>query len=199
MELTASLETKLSDNYLFEVVPDSAVFAELREMNICVSTCEITSAQAKLLGRRLGADAVLSTKLSGYGRVKKKWITLLIASGVIEGGMQGVIAAKLVHNTWVAVGIAAEEVTQEVVTWWGGAYLFGKAFAPVIIEGELRSARDGAAIWSKTAFATLDKKKLKEYPEEQRGRKELRLRLTAETALDELVKSVRSKAIKNAK
>lgn len=196
-DITSSLEAKLPDNYLFEVIPDSAVMAGLRELGFCVSVCQPDAAQAARLGKLLGADAVLSSKLSGYGRVKNKWITLLIASGVIEGGVQGYIAARLVRNTWVGVAVAAEEVAQEVVTWWGGAYLFGKAFSPVIIEGELRSSADGSVIWSKTAFATLDKKKLLEYPEILRGYKELRLRLTAQRAVDELVRSLRARALKN--
>jgi hypothetical protein len=120
--MTASIEAGLAGTYFFEVIPDTAVRAGLADMGVCASTCTPDGRQVLALGRELGADAVLSTALSGYGRVKNKWIMLLIGSGVIEGGVQGVIAAKLVHNTWIAVGVAAEEIAQEVVTWWGGAY-----------------------------------------------------------------------------
>lgn len=196
-QLTAALEARLGAEGLFEVVPDSDVAAALEEAGSCATVCEPTPAQARLLGARLLADAVLASRLSGYGRVKKKWITLMMAAGLVEGGVQGVVAAKLVHNTWVAIGVAAEEVAQEAVTWWGGAFLFGKAFSPVILEGELRGTADGAVLWSKTAFATLDKKELLGYPESLRGSKELRLRLTAGHAVDGLVLSLRKKTLKN--
>lgn len=195
--LTGELEKRLAGTYFFEVLPSTAVRAAMAEAGVCVSTCSLNSGLAAALGRRLGADVLLSSRLSGYGRVKKKWITLMILSGVVEGGVQGIVAAKLVHNTWVAVGVAAEEVAQEMVTWWGGSFLFGKAFSPVVMEGELRSGSDGKVIWSKTALATLDRKELKKLPPGERDKKELRLKITAESAVGELVKSLQKQTAGN--
>jgi hypothetical protein len=195
--ITASLEADLAAGYFYEVIPGTAVRSALADMNVCVSTCVPDSRQVRALGRALGADVVLSAKLSGYGRVKDKWIMLLIASGVVEGGVQGFVAAKLVHNTWVAVAVAAEEIGQETLTWWGGSFLLGKVFSPVILEGKLTSASDGAVIWSKTSFSTLDKKGLEKYPEAEQAKKELRLKVTAEAAAKELIKSLQEKTAKN--
>lgn len=195
--LTAELEARLAETYFYEVLPSTAVRAAMDEAGICVSTCPLNGERAAALGRRLGADVLLSSRLSGYGQVKKKWITLMLLSGLVEGGVQGIVAAKLVHNTWVAIGVAAEEVAQEAVTWWGGSFLFGKAFSPVVLEGELRSASDGKVVWSKTALATLDKKELKKFPPDEQGKKELRLKITAESAVTELVKSLQKKTARN--
>jgi len=195
--ITASLESDLAAGYFYEVIPGTAVLAAMASMNVCVSTCVPDSRQLRDLGRALGADVVLSSRLSGYGKVKDSWIMLLIASGVVEGVVQGYIAAKLVHNTWVAIAVATEEIAQEVVTWWGGSYLLGKVFSPVILEGELVSTSDGKVIWSKTSFSTLDKKGLKKYPEAEQAKKELRLKLTAEAAAKALVANLNKKTAKN--
>src|SRR5262249_48824840 len=100
----------------------------------------------------------------------------------------------LVNNVWVGVGIAAEEIAQESLTWGGGFWLFNRVYTPVLIEARLVSARDGRILWSHTAFAESDHEMLKTYPEDARGDKALRLRLTAQKAVRDLLNELNAQA-----
>lgn len=169
--ITRRLESGLKDSYLFDVAESTAAGA---------------------------AQAVLTVRLSGYGRIKGKWLWYLIGSGFAEGAVQGaVVGTAAGGSAWVAAGIAAEEVLQEALTWGGGAWVFGRVFTPVILEGRLTSVADGKTLWSGTEFVRLDRKGLKRFSKEERGRKELRLRVTAEKAADELVADLEKRAWRN--
>lgn len=133
------------------------------------------------------AQAILSVEISGYGKLKRKWLALLLASGAMEGIVQGVAAAALVNTTWVGVAVALEEFGQEMFVWGGGAFLFNRYYAPVTLEATLMSAKDQKIIWRKTIFVNVDRKGIKALAEQDRGKKELQLLLTAQKAIDELV------------
>ncbi len=196
-EITNSIEKELAVSYFFEVVPHQKVHDTMVEMSIGSST--LSSTQIKELGRALDTDTLLFTQLSGYGKIKKKWLVFLIGSGLIEGTVQGIAAAAVADTIWVAVGIAVEEALQEGLTWGGGAFLFNKIFTPVILESELVSTMDGKAIWDKTSFVRINRKALKAYPKEDRKKKELRLRLTSEKASEELIRHLDKIAWRNVK
>ncbi|HVE13248.1 MAG TPA: hypothetical protein VNI01_07635 [Elusimicrobiota bacterium] len=145
-----------------------------------------------------GGQAALQVDVGGYGKVKRSWLFWLIGSGVVEGAVQGALLAQ-VGGPWAGLGIAVEEVAQESLTWGGGAFVFNRVFTPVILDGELRSGADGARIWSKTALARINRRALKELPEERRKEKAVRLRLTAQKAAEELVDSLSKAFRRNAK
>jgi len=144
-------------------------------------------------------QAVLIVKVSGYGKIKKKWLTYLIGSGLVEGVVQGVLAAKLVKNTWVGLAVALEEIGQEILVWGGGSYLFDEHYAPVTLEARLISTTDGESIWSDTVFVSIDKDALKKLPEPERKKKQVQLYVTAKKAVNVLVNDLNEKANANLK
>ncbi len=194
-EISKSLETGLNNSYLFEAVPLESTRLVMEAMGLKGS--ELSPGQLKDLARAMNAGLVFKTRLSGYGAIKKKWQLLLLGSGLVEGVVQGVLTYKLLNNKSLAVFIAAEEFAQEALVWGGGIYIFNQVFAPVILESELVSAADGETIWSKTAFSTIDRKAIKKYPAAEQDLKELRLKVTAEAAAGEIIRSLQEKAMKN--
>lgn len=191
------IDCGLDRSYFFKTVPHEEVANTAQRLGIPLDEHPIPLSQLTMLGHSLDADAILIVTLSGYGKLKRKWLYWLIGSGVVEGVVQGVAAAAVVDNVWVAVGVAGEEILQEFLTWGGGAYFFNRIFTPVIIEAELVSTADGKTIWKHTAFARMHRKALKELPEAERGKKEIRLELTAERAIDDLLEDLDKKAFKN--
>jgi hypothetical protein len=181
----------------FKTVSYDEVTNTAQELGISLDERPISLNQLAMLGHSLDADAVLIITLSGYGRIKKKWLYWLIGSGIVEGVVQGVAASAVTDNVWVAVGVAGEEILQEFLTWGGGAYFFNRIFTPVIIEAELVSTTDGKTIWSHTTFARMHRKALKKLPEAERGKREVRLELTAERAIDDLLENLDKRAFKN--
>lgn len=197
--ITGDIEAELNASYFFEVAPDSDVRRALEVAGFAASTATLTDAQVADFGKTVGAQAVLVTQLSGYGAVKKRWLFYLIGSGLAEGLVQGVVVAVAVSSPWAAVGIGVEEAAQETAEWGGGAFLFGKMFSPVILEGQLISSADGRTIWSGTELASSNSKAVKALPKVDQGRREFRLRLTAKKAAVDLVKKIDKKAWANLK
>jgi hypothetical protein len=103
--------------------------------------------------RRQGADLLLAVDVAGYGHIKRRWIGLLFGSGVIEGISQGVLATHATGSPVIGVGVGAEEMVSEGLTWIGGSWLWGKYFAPVTLEGSLWRVRDGKLVWRDIVFA----------------------------------------------
>lgn len=138
------------------------------------------------LYRKANVQAVLQVKLAGYGKLKKQWVTLLIGSGVVEGLVQGVAAAKLLNNTTAGLAVGLEEISQEVLTWGGGSYLFDSYFSPVTLRADLISVKNGKLIWSDTVFESANKDGLAYYPKAQREDRALQLWVTTEKGVEEL-------------
>jgi hypothetical protein len=151
----------------------------------------------KTLCARLNAQALVTIRLTGYGRLKTRWVVYLIGSGVVEGIVEGSIAGGATRNVWVGLVVGLEEIGQEIFTWGGGAYLFNRYYAPVTMEGAMFSALDGAPVWSDTAFDSIDRKTLKKLPEEEQKKKEVQLRVTAEKVIKDLIADLEKTARKN--
>ena len=98
------------------------------------------------------SDMYLYIDLSGYGSLKKRWKTLLIGSGIVEGIVQGLVVGSATHNPWLGIGVGAEEITSEYLTWNGVDWILGDSFAPVTLEGELRY--QDRIIWEDSFFVT---------------------------------------------
>jgi hypothetical protein len=184
-QLTHALRSRLSESSYVEIVPIKPTEASTA---IIAPVAPQVWSPEELAKLKTGSDvqAVLLVRLSGYGHMKKKWLTYLIGTGVVEGVVQGVLAAKLVDSTWVGIVIALEEVGQEVLVWGGGYYLFNKHYAPVTLEAQLIGTLDGKPIWDDTVFVSVNKDAIEALPEEDRKKKEIQLNLTAKKALDEL-------------
>jgi len=142
-------------------------------------------------------QSVLVVRLSGYGKLKRKWIAFLIGTGVVEGVVQGVVVAEAASNPWLGGAVALEEIGQEVLVWGGGSYLFDRAYAPVTLEAELISVADGSVVWDDTVFVSIDKDAIKKLPEEERQNRDIQLRLTAEKAVRELSADLEKAAVRN--
>lgn len=144
------------------------------------------------------AEAVLAVDVGGWGKIKRSWFWWLIGTGAAEGAAQGVLLAQIA-GPWAGIGIAAEEVVQESLTWGGGTFLFNRIFTPVILDGKLYSVFSGDRVWTNTAFSRINRKALKKLPKEERKDKAVRLRLTAEKAAAELAKDLAASARRNLK
>ncbi len=186
-ETTKLMEDRLRSSYFFEVVPHEEVRRALEKLKIPLQGDHWTPEQIQSAGKKLHVSMMLTTKLSGYGKVKKKWLFYLIGAGVVEGTVEGVVGAVASSNPWVGAGLAAEEVLQEAVTWGGGAWVFNRLFTPVILEGKLFSTSDGRVIWKKSVLAKGNYKALKDYSKEDRKKKEIRLHVTTEKAVANLI------------
>ncbi len=196
-DMTRSLESRLNASPYFEVVPHEQVAEALEAQAVQPANAPLTAEQIKSLGIALNARAVLVIRLSGYGRLKRRWVVYLIGTGVVEGVVEGTVVGGATKNIWVGLAVALEEIGQEVLTWGGGSYLFNMYYAPVTIEGALISTMDGQKVWSHTAFDSIDRKALRKLPEEERKKKEVQLRVTAEKAEKDLVENLEKAAKKN--
>jgi hypothetical protein len=195
--IRGDVEKGLCNSYFFEVIPDARVGQALTALGLESYGASLSTNQVIALGQATGATVILFTRISGYGKIKKKWLVLLVGSGLVEGVVQGGIAAYAVGNGWVAVGVAAEEILQEALTWGGGAWLFNRIYTPVILETELFSAVDGQVIWTDTSMARINRKALKKLPKEESKKKEIRLQKTAEAAVEDMLKALNEKAFQN--
>lgn len=103
--------------------------------------------------RRQGGDLLLAVDVAGYGQIKRRWVALLFGSGVVEGITQGVLATNATGNPAIGLGVGAEEITSEGLTWIGGSWFWDRYFAPVTLEGSLYRVRDGKLVWRDIVFA----------------------------------------------
>jgi hypothetical protein len=184
--LTRALGDRMASTGRFQIVPEAEVEHGLAGQ---CDVEEIPVVRLAVIGRTVGAQAVLRVELSGYGHIKRRWLAYLIGTGVAEGVAQGAIATS-VTTIWVGLAVAAEEITSEVLTWGGGACLFNAHYAPITLEAELIDSRDGDRLWHKVTFVAIDRKALKKIPKEERARKEVQLRLTLARAERKLVASL---------
>lgn len=135
-------------------------------------------------------DAVLDVRISGYGKLKRKWLVYLIGSGIAEGVVQGVVIARVTGAPWAGVAVGTEEIGQEILTWGGGSWLFNRAYAPVTLEGKLVDPQERKTLWHDMAFVAADHKVLKKLPPEFRNRRTTQIDVSARKAVRELAKSL---------
>lgn len=193
LQLSDFLNTKLSESDYIQIVPIEMV--DHSTIRLASTTpYEWSVEELHKMKTDYGVQAVLVVKVAGYGKLEKKWLTFLIGTGVVEGIVQGVVAARVVDNTWVGVAVAVEEIVQEILVWGGGSYLFNKHYAPVTLEAQVISTTDGTVVWDDTIFVSIDKDAIELLPEQDRKKRELHLELTAKKAINELVEKINKKA-----
>ena len=196
-DMARSIETRLTASPYFEVVPHEQVAEALAAQGVQPADVSLTPEQIKSLGTALNVRTVLVIRLSSYGHLKRRWVVYLIGTGVVEGVVWGVAAVGATKNVWIGLTVGLEEIGQEILTWGGGAFLFNSYYAPITLEGELISTMDGKQVWSHTAFDSIDRKALKKLPKEERKKKEVQLKATAEKAEQDLVENLEKAARKN--
>ncbi len=193
-DMTGFLETRLKENPSLTVIPVTR--EDLTQNPGVIPESPLLSAeQIRNLCASLDAQALMTVRLTGYGRLKTRWVVYLIGSGVVEGTVEGLVVGGATRNIWIGLAVGLEEIGQEILTWGGGAYLFNRYYAPVTLEAALYSAWDGEPVWTDTSFDSIDRKALKKLPEEEQKKKEVQLRLTAEKTLNDLAASL-EKAVK---
>lgn len=178
-DMTRNIETRLGKNPDIQVISHEQVEAMLVSLGLPTSQ-SLTAAQIERLGAALNVQAVLEVRLSGYGRLKREWITVLLGTGVGEGVAQGVVVARATANAALGIAAMLEEIGQEFLTWGGGSHLFNEHYSPVILEGRLVSVTDGKTLWSDTAYSSIDKKALAKLPQDEQRKKQVQLEVTAE-------------------
>lgn len=188
-DMARTIEKRLSASPDLEVIPHEQVEAALATLGMPTAK-PLTPGHIERLDRTVDVQAVLAVRLSGYGRLKQEWTTILIGTGVGEGVAQGVVVARATASAALGIAAMLEEVAQEVLTWGGGSHLFNEHYSPVILEGRLVSTFDGKTLWSDTAFSSIDKKALKKLPEDKQKKKEVQLKVTTDKTGHELVASL---------
>ncbi|MBU1628249.1 hypothetical protein KKB18_12850 [bacterium] len=191
------IEKKLDESFFLKPVPNQEINPVLDDLDLCDIDRDLTSNEIKELGYKLSAPLIMMTEVAGYGRIKRVWTFYLIGCGVIEGIVDGVIGTVATTNYWVGIGLAAEEILQESLTWGGGVFLFNRIFTPVVLETKVFSAQDGHLIWQKTTFEKISRKGLKRLPEKDRKKKEYRLEVTSDKAIDTMIRKLDKKAYKS--
>lgn len=195
--LTDQLSSKLEQSGRFEVVPQDKVQKAFEELKLSTGA-ELNSQEIIALGKSLDVQALLRVNLGGYGKVKKKWIAWLIGTSFPEAVVQGILTIEATGNFWAAVGVGAEDVVQEMFQWGGGAFVFNRIFTPVILDSRLYSVSDGKKIWSHLSVATINFKALRKLPKQERKKKEVRLDLASQKAIDNLAARLSKTAKRNA-
>ncbi len=129
-------------------------------------------------------DLYLTLELSGYGTIKEEWKTVLIATGIAEGIIQGVVVSAATQNPWLGLAVGAEEIGQEYLTWNGVDWVLGETYAPVTLEGNLLYLKDQQTIWHDSSFVTENESELNAT---QKKDKSLQLKASLHKTEDELL------------
>jgi len=195
-QLTTVLRSKLGESNVVELAPNVRLDLNKKELTADTPTPE-TIRELQKLRQTHNVQAVLTVSLAGYGALKQEWLTFLIGTGVAEGVVQGIVAAKVVSNPWVGLAVGLEEIGQELLEWGGGSYLFDSYYSPVTLEVRLVSTQDAATVYDDTVFVSVDNDAIKLLPEQDQHKRELQLLLTAKKAIAELVDEINKAAQSN--
>ncbi|TCK19533.1 hypothetical protein DFR30_2846 [Thiogranum longum] len=117
------------------------------------------------------ASLFLTLELSGYGSIKEKWKKVLIGTGAIEAVVQGVVVGSATQNVWLGLGVAAEEMTSEYLTWNGVDWVLGETFAPVTLEGRMITIKTRKVVWEDSYFVAKNNDELRKLGKEEKADK----------------------------
>ena len=194
--VTDSFAARLRDSYFFAPIDSAAVADAISALSLSTAA-RLDAPELESLGKALKADAFLRVTVLGYGRIKRRWMLLLLSEGMLEGVVQGVVVAEATGSAPAAMAVGGEEALQEASEDIGGVFLLDKIFTPVILKAELVSAKNGRVVWRWWALGDRNRKALKKLPKAERSKKSVRLRLVFEAARDKLVKDLEKAALKN--
>ena len=146
-----------------------------------------TQEQLAEFRRRLAADFVVAGNVLDYGKIRWQWF----AAGAFAELSAETLAIG-VATAWNPVGILANvgiDVLVNSVIFFGGGYLFGIAFRPVVVEARAFETMQGYPVWQSTEGAFYAWSTLKQLPESERGKKESQLRINLGRAIEGLADS----------
>ena len=128
----------------------------------------------------------LKINLSGYGEMDEELKYWLIASGMGEGIIQGMIIYGATQNIWLSSGVSLEEMISEYLSWNGVDWIFGETYAPVTLRIELYDTKNKKLIYSDWFFVTGNDNKL---PNKERKNKSIQLLMSLDKVIKDMLKS----------
>ncbi len=177
----------LSEQKNFLVAP----FDEARKLqaDLVMPHTPLTDAQISELGRRSGADIVITGLIHDYGAVRwQYWVAGWLAHVAVATSIVG--AATGWNPAAIGIYLAVDGAT-DFPLWWGGASVFGVAFRPVRLHADaFQMANCEGLMWTQEELAIkVPGKTLAEYPEELRGRKEIQLEANLKRATKDIAEA----------
>ena len=139
--------------------------------------------------KRLGADVVVAGNILDYGRVRWQWF--------VAGAFAELSAETLViglATAWNPIGLLANvgvDVLINSAIFFGGGYLFGIAFRPVVVDARAFETTQGYPVWQSIEGAFYAWSALKQLPESERDKKESQLRINLGSAIEGLADSMK--------
>lgn len=179
--------SRLATSQKFLFVPleqTDAVAAELQLKPGALPTQE----QLAELRRRLGADFVVAGNVLDYGQIRWQWF---VAGAFAE--LSAETLAIGLATAWNPAGILANAGVTVLINsaiFFGGGYLFGIAFRPVVVEARAFETTQGYPVWQSMEGAFYAWGTLKQLPESERGKKESQLHINLGRAIEGLADSL---------
>jgi len=147
-----------------------------------------SNAQLAALGRSAGADATLFTELVAYGNIRRSWLWILAAQGLLAGIGHGVVVAAATGSSTYGWWAGAAEFALETTTWVGGALIGSRGIDPVLVRVRLVRSRDAAVVghWTREGLRPVRRwfRRKGEPPRDER------LRGVADQVFDKLAKRI---------
>lgn len=181
LEAQRLLTEQLSRQPGFRVVP----YQEVRRLTVDlrVPGQRLPDHELRRLGAQTGADVVVTARIDDYGRLQWHhwafgWLSVASTHTAIVGAATG-------WNPFAMGGYLVWDLATDFPLWYGGAYVLGWAFRPVhvIVEGIQLKPCDATGWRDEEVVVIAGRKALATYPETQRRRKEVQLRVNLEAAL----------------
>ncbi len=185
------LTDALSNQKGFTVIP----FEEARRhhADLAPPHTPLTDAQIIELGRRSGADLVITGLIHDYGAVRwQYWVAGWLAHVSVATTIVGAATAwnPAAMGTYLVIDAATD-----FPIWWGGGSVFGWTFRPVRLHADATQLTNcEGLIWTQEELAIkVPGKTLEEYPEELRGKKETQLEANLKRATADMAEAAGEK------
>ena len=126
-------------------------------------------------------DAILVGEIPWYGKTDPLWPWIGFTTDIaIETLIIGLVTDWNPTIIWANVGL---EIITNGPLWFGGAYLFGRAYKPVTIETKLFTFRDGFKEYESDFEVTKSQHMLEKFPKKERKKIENQLDSSLKKAL----------------
>ncbi len=132
------------------------------------------------------APVILALRVTTLGEVRARYILIGIASGVAWGVGTGLLA----HNPGLALGLGLYELIEETIFWIGGASLFSRWSAPVMLEASLANPGAAKPFWRRRYPVLSGRKRLRRLAREAARRRDVQLRASLDAALEKLLRDL---------
>ena len=106
----------------------------------------VDAARLAALGRMANADVIVHTELIAYGDIRRSWLWVLAAQGLVAGIGHGIVVAAATGHASYGWWAGAGEFALETVTWVGGALVGSRGIDPVLARITLVRASDGKVL-----------------------------------------------------